>query len=60
MSDRILGAACIAVGAAMAWAAKDYATILRVADKLPEATLQEDEKLLTLYDMALTRSEDGI
>ncbi|MGU2443402.1 DNA methyltransferase [Burkholderia cenocepacia] len=43
-----------------AWAAKDYATILRVADKLPEATLQEDEKLLTLYDMALTRSEDGI
>ncbi|HEL5054236.1 TPA: hypothetical protein UOA92_002030 [Stenotrophomonas maltophilia] len=42
-----------------AWAAKDYATILRVADKLPEATLQEDEKLLTLYDMALTRSEDG-
>ncbi|MCH1984714.1 DNA methylase [Achromobacter xylosoxidans] len=42
-----------------AWATKDYATILRVADKLPEATLQEDEKLLTLYDMALTRSEDG-
>lgn len=25
MSDRILGAACVAVGAAMAWAAKDYA-----------------------------------
>ncbi len=42
-----------------AWAAKDYATILRVADKLPEATLQEDEKLLTLYDMALTRSEEN-
>lgn len=42
-----------------AWATKDYATILRVADKLPEATLQEDEKLLTLYDMALTRSEEN-
>ncbi|MCD0244843.1 hypothetical protein JWH11_02555 [Xanthomonas melonis] len=42
-----------------AWATKDYGTILRMADKLPEATLQEDEKLLTLYDMALTRSEDG-
>jgi len=41
-----------------AWAAKEYATILRIADKLPEATLQEDEKLLTLYDMALTRSEE--
>ncbi|MDR1282060.1 MAG: transposase, partial [Opitutaceae bacterium] len=42
-----------------AWATKDYATILAIAHKLPEATLQEDEKLLTLYDMALTRSEDG-
>lgn len=43
-----------------AWAAKDYATILAIANKLPEETLQEDEKLLTLYDMALTRSEDGV
>ena len=43
-----------------AWAGKDYATILAIANKLPEATLQEDEKLLTLYDMALTRTEDGI
>lgn len=42
-----------------AWAAKDYATILGIAHKLPEETLQEDERLLTLYDMALTRSEDG-
>ncbi|MDH6234997.1 DNA modification methylase [Mesorhizobium soli] len=42
-----------------AWAAKDYATILAIANKLPEETLQEDERLLTLYDMALTRSEDG-
>jgi len=42
-----------------AWSAKDYATILAIAQKLPDETLQEDEKLLTLYDMALTRSEDG-
>ncbi len=42
-----------------AWAAKDYATILGIAHKLPDETLQEDERLLTLYDMALTRSEDG-
>jgi predicted RNA methylase len=42
-----------------AWAGKDYATILAIAHKLPDETLQEDEKLLTLYDMALTRSEDG-
>jgi len=46
-------------GYILAWAKKDYATILHVADKLPEATLQKDEKLLTLYDMALTRSEEN-
>jgi len=43
-----------------AWAAKDYQTIIGIANKLPEETLQEDEKLLTLYDLALTRTEDGI
>lgn len=42
-----------------AWAAKDYSTIIKVAHKLPEEALQEDEKLLTLYDMALTRTEAG-
>lgn len=43
-----------------AWASKDYATIISIANKLPEETLQEDEMLLTLYDLALTRTEDGI
>lgn len=43
-----------------AWASKDYATIISIANKLPEETLQEDEKLLTIYDLALTRTEDGI
>lgn len=43
-----------------AWASKDYKTIIGIANKLPEETLQEDEKLLTLYDLALTRTEDGI
>ncbi|MDB5875724.1 MAG: methylase [Ramlibacter sp.] len=40
-----------------AWGSKDYATILSIAKKLPEETLREDEKLLTLYDLALTRTE---
>lgn len=35
-------------------------TIIGIANKLPEETLQEDEKLLTLYDLALTRTEDGL
>jgi len=42
-----------------AWANKDYATIISVANKLPEETLQEDEKLLLWYDQALTRTEAG-
>jgi DNA modification methylase len=40
-----------------AWANKDYGTIISVAKKLPEETLQEDEKLLLWYDQALTRTE---
>lgn len=42
-----------------AWTVKDYATIIAVANKLPEDTLQEDEKLLLWYDQALTRTEAG-
>ena len=41
-----------------AWVAKDYQTIIVVANKLPEETLQEDEKLLLWYDQAQTRSEE--
>jgi len=42
-----------------AWGSKDYQTIIAVANKLPAETLQEDEKLLTLYDLALTRTEEN-
>jgi len=42
-----------------AWGNKDYATIISVANKLTEETLQEDEKLLLWYDQALTRTEAG-
>jgi hypothetical protein len=45
------------VGFRTAWTNKDYQTIINVANKLPDETLQEDEKLLTLYDMALTRTD---
>ena len=37
-----------------AWANKDFATIISVAQKIPEDALQEDEKLLLWYDQALT------
>jgi len=41
-----------------AWGNRDYATIISVAQKVPEEALQEDEKLLLWYDQALTRMED--
>ena len=40
-----------------AWAARDYKTIIGVARKIPDQTLQEDEKLLLWYDQAVTRVE---
>lgn len=41
-----------------AWAKKDYQTIIKVAQKIPDEALQEDEKLLLWYDQALTRTEN--
>jgi hypothetical protein len=38
---------------------QDYATIIAIAQKMPEEALQEDEKLLLWYDQALTRTEAG-
>lgn len=40
------------------WQERDYATIVKVAAKLPEAVLQEDEKLLMYVDNAQTRLGD--
>lgn len=42
-----------------AWGNKDYPTIIDIAKKVPDEALQEDEKLLTLYDLALTRTEEN-
>jgi hypothetical protein len=43
-----------------AWSRKDYQTIIKVAQKIPDEALQEDEKLLLWYDQALTRMESGL
>jgi 16S rRNA G966 N2-methylase RsmD len=42
-----------------AWSAKDYKTIISIAQKIPEEALQEDEKLLLWYDQAVTRAESS-
>ncbi|WP_421405077.1 DNA methyltransferase [Agrobacterium fabrum] len=43
-----------------AWVAKDFKTIILIAQKVPEEALQEDEKLLFWYDNALTRLETAV
>jgi 16S rRNA G966 N2-methylase RsmD len=40
------------------WAARDYSSIVRVAQRLPESVLQEDAGLLMYYDNALLRMEE--
>lgn len=46
------------VGFKNLWASKQYGEILRIISKLPDEVLFEDEKLLTIYDMASTRQNE--
>ena len=48
----------VRAGFKVCWQERDYATIVKVASKLPEAVLQEDEKLLMYIDNAQTRLGD--
>ena len=45
----------VRAGFKKAWADRDYATIVAVADKIPANVLEEDPKLLMWYDQAATR-----
>jgi len=47
----------VRAGFKKAWQERDYSTIIAVAQKIPEAVLQEDPKLLMWYDQAVTRTE---
>jgi len=40
------------------WSQKDYNTIVKIGERLPESVLQEDTTLLMYYDNALTRLGD--
>jgi len=46
----------VRAGFKKAWQDKDYKTIIEVAGKIPEAVLQEDQKLLMWFDQAMTRT----
>jgi hypothetical protein len=45
----------VRAGFKAAYDARDYELIVRVAEKLPESVLQEDEQLLMYHDVASTR-----
>ncbi len=49
----------VRAGFKKAWQERDYATIISVAEKIPETILQEDPKLLMWYDQALTRKGEN-
>jgi DNA modification methylase len=45
----------VRAGFKKAWQEHNYATIISVANKIPENVLQEDPKLIMWYDQAMTR-----
>jgi len=49
----------VRAGFKAAYDARDYRTIVDVAAKLPDAVIQEDEKLLMYLDVAQMRIEDA-
>ena len=49
----------VRAGFKRAWQDRDYATIIAVAQKIPDRDLQEDPKLLMWYDQAVTRSGEA-
>lgn len=55
---KIFRTEAVRAGFKACWQEQDYDTIVKVAEKLPDAVLQEDEKLLMYYDNALTRLVD--
>lgn len=47
----------VRAGFAKLWNEKDYKYIVKVAERLPESVIQEDDKLLMYYDISLSRIE---
>ncbi|MEO2563992.1 DNA methyltransferase [Clostridium tertium] len=47
----------IRVGFAKLWRQKEYSNIVKVANRLPDSVIQEDDKLLMYYDISLSRIE---
>ena len=56
---RVFRLEAVRAGFRRAWQRQDYATIITVAQKIPDVVLQEDPKLLMWYDQAVTRSPES-
>ena len=56
---RLFRLEAVRAGFFKAYQEQDYETIIKVAEKIPEAVLQEDQKLLLWYDQALTRTGES-
>mgnify|MGYP000920884332 CR=1 FL=1 len=52
---KLFRAEAIRVGFAKLWADQNYKLIVETAERLPERTIQEDDKLLMYYDLSLGR-----
>ena len=52
---KVFRSEAIKAGFAKLWKDKDYKTIVDVAERLPEETIQEDSNLLMYYDISLSR-----
>ena len=50
----------VRAGFKTAWQARDYQTIISIAEKIPPKILEEDPKLLMWYDQAVTRRGDAV
>ena len=55
---KVIRLEAVRVGFKYCWQNRDYRTIVAVAQRIPEAILQEDSKLLMWYDQAMTRMGD--
>lgn len=52
---KVFRSEAIRAGFSKLWKDKDYASIVAVAERLPEQTIQEDPNLLMYYDISLSR-----
>ena len=55
---RVFRLEAVRAGFRRAWQRRDYPTIITVAQKIPDAVLHDDPKLLMWYDQAVTRSPE--